>query len=112
MCGIAGVLDLAGRRPLAPGIVRAMARTLIRERLVACANLVPIRSLYTWEGELHEEDEVAMLLKTRDELEREVRDRIAELHRYEVPCIACYSPRSVNDAFEAWVRAGTGHEPA
>ena len=34
---------------------RALARTLLREHLVACANFIPIRSLYHWEGELHEE---------------------------------------------------------
>jgi periplasmic divalent cation tolerance protein len=86
---------------------RSMARTLVREGLVACANLVPIRSIYTWEGELEEEAEVAMILKTREDLAQAVRDRVTELHTYEVPCIAVFTPASVNEAYEAWVEAST-----
>ncbi|MEK7246423.1 MAG: divalent-cation tolerance protein CutA, partial [Pseudomonadota bacterium] len=46
-----------------------IARTLVEERLAACANVFqPITSIYWWEGKLHEEGETSFILKTRADL--------------------------------------------
>jgi periplasmic divalent cation tolerance protein len=43
----------------------AIARTLVNERLAACANIVgPITSVYRWEGKIEEASEVALIAKT------------------------------------------------
>src|SRR5687767_8068656 len=65
---------------------RRLARTLLQERLIACANLVPgVTSLYRWEGEVQEEDESLVVMKTRSELVPRLIARIPELHPYELP---------------------------
>lgn len=86
---------------------RRIARELLARRLVACANLAPVESLYWWQGAIEEAQEVAMLLKTRRELADQVVAAVAELHPYEVPC-AVALPLAVGHApFLDWIDAQT-----
>jgi len=63
-----------------------IARTLLNERLVACVNVLPdIRSLYRWKGEICDETETALIMKTTSECFKEVEARIRQLHPYELP---------------------------
>ena len=63
-----------------------IGRTLVEEKLAACANIVPhIRSIYRWKGKIHDEQEALILIKTRTSLFSALRNRIRELHGYEVP---------------------------
>ena len=72
-----------------------VARVLVEERLVACANLLPgARSIYRWkegvEGEVvKDEREVVVLMKTRKQDWTALLSRLHELHPYETPeCVA------------------------
>lgn len=63
----------------------AIARALVEEKLIACANLVPqVRSIYRWEGQLCDEREVLVVMKTAADFER-LRARVVSLHPYSVP---------------------------
>ena len=43
-----------------------LARALVAEGLAACVNVVPgVRSIYRWQGELHDDAEVLLVAKTR-----------------------------------------------
>jgi periplasmic divalent cation tolerance protein len=67
---------------------RHIARTVVKERLAACANVLgPIESFYHWEGNFEEGAEVALLLKTRAELESRLIERVTTLHSYSCPAI-------------------------
>ncbi|MFL6861606.1 MAG: divalent-cation tolerance protein CutA, partial [Allosphingosinicella sp.] len=46
-----------------------IARILVEERLAACANILgPIRSIYRWEGTVHDDAEARVALHTRRSL--------------------------------------------
>ena len=93
----------------------SIARTLVQERLVACANVLSgMTSVYEWEGELHEDSECVLILKTREELAPAARERVAALHSYEVPCILTLPVSDGNAAYLAWLeeRTGQGNAPA
>ncbi len=63
-----------------------IARALVEERLIACANLVPgLTSVYRWEGQVHADPEVLLLIKTRRENVPRLKERLPELHPYRVP---------------------------
>jgi periplasmic divalent cation tolerance protein len=41
----------------------AIANALVEAKLAACVSLLPIHSIYTWQGELHKEQEWQLLIK-------------------------------------------------
>ena len=86
---------------------KALARRLLDERLVACCNLLPMQSLYRWEGEVQEEPEVGMFLKTDETRVARLMQRLPELHPYDVPCLEVLSVQETLPAFARWVQAET-----
>lgn len=87
---------------------RKIARALLERKLVACANLFPIESMYRWEGEIEEGVEVAMFLKTRREKVEEVTRAVAELHPYEVACAVGFELGAGHAPYYQWIDAETG----
>lgn len=79
-----------------------LARTLVAERLAACVNRVPCQSVYRWEDEVHDDEEVILLAKTHDDGFEALQDRVSELHPYDVPCIERFDESAVLPAFADW----------
>ena len=67
-----------------------VTRMLVEERLIACGNLLPgARSLYRWKGEVADQREVVVLMKTRKQDWPALISRLHELHPFETPeCVA------------------------
>jgi periplasmic divalent cation tolerance protein len=64
----------------------SMARTLVEEGLAACGNVLPaIRSIYRWEGEIHDDAEAMLVLKTERRLVPALKERLPAMHPYQVP---------------------------
>ena len=83
---------------------REVARTLVQEHLAACAQVLsaPIRSFYSWEGRVRDDEETLVLLKTSAERWEELRGRLQVLHPYEVPqIVAC--PAQASDSYLQWL---------
>jgi periplasmic divalent cation tolerance protein len=80
-------------------------RQLLEEQLIACGTLLPgARSFYRWKGTIEESQEVVALLKTDEMTSLRCRERLAELHPYEVPEIVQVDPEAVAEPYAAWVR--------
>jgi len=62
-----------------------LGRSVVEAGLVACVQLLPIRSLYRWHGELVDEKEVLLLLKTTPARAAALVDAVKAEHPYEVP---------------------------
>ena len=62
-----------------------MAKFLLAERLAACVQLVPVESLYIWQGEMQTAGEYLLLVKTRADLFDAAMATIKARHPYEVP---------------------------
>ena len=83
-------------------------RTLVEERLAACGHTVsPIRSVYRWDGAIHDEAEARVALHTRRSLLPAIVARTDELHPYDVPCVIALPLVGGNPAYLAWVAAET-----
>jgi periplasmic divalent cation tolerance protein len=67
---------------------REIASALVLQRLAACVHLLPIESHYRWQGELHEETEFLIQIKTTTGRLTEVESLIKRLHSYELPEIS------------------------
>ena len=83
-----------------------IARTLLEEKLVACANIVPgMESLYWWEGKIETSSECILLLKTlkTSDAENRIQKRVSELHLYEVPCVMTLPVLGINAPYKKWL---------
>lgn len=82
----------------------SMARTLLDEGLIACANLVPgVRSLYRWKGDVCDESEVLLVLKVPSAGFDVLRARILRLHPYETPEVLQLEVAAGHQAYLDWV---------
>lgn len=81
-----------------------LAERLIEERVAACANIVPgVRSIYRWEGALQKEGEVMLFLKTAAARVDDLKDRLVELHPYDVPEVLALPVVAGLPAYMEWV---------
>ncbi|HLV20371.1 MAG TPA: divalent-cation tolerance protein CutA [Polyangiaceae bacterium] len=81
-----------------------LARGLVEARLAACVNLLPnVRSFYAWQGALHDDAEVQLVIKTRPEAFDKVEAWIHEHHPYEVPEVIALPVTAVADPYAAWI---------
>lgn len=63
-----------------------IARALVEERLAACVNIAsPITSVYQWEGQVQQDAEVLLVIKTTDARLPDLIRRVKALHSYQVP---------------------------
>jgi periplasmic divalent cation tolerance protein len=80
-----------------------IARNLVDRRLVACVNIIPVRSLYRWKGEVCDEEEHLLIAKTRKKRVPEVMAAIRLLHPYEVPEIIALPVSAGHLPYIQWV---------
>lgn len=84
-----------------------IGRAMVEERLAACVNLLgPCTSIYRWHGLIETATEHRALFKTMPQLARELADRIAALHSYDLPAIEIW-PAAAGDAVAAWIGDST-----
>lgn len=82
----------------------AIARDLVQRRLAACVSIVPrVRSVYRWQGEIREEDERLLVIKTSRVLFPRVREAIRETHSYEVPEVLAFTVEAGDPAYLRWM---------
>lgn len=85
-----------------------IGRALVEERLIACASLVPgLTSIYRWQGEVQQEGEVLLVMKTRRALVERLKARLPQLHPYEVPELIVTPVTEGLEAYCRWVRDET-----
>lgn len=82
----------------------AIARVLVEERLAACVNIMGgMRSVYRWEGEIHEDAEIVLIAKTRRDLVSALTDKVREIHSYDCPCVVSLAVEGGNPDFLDWI---------
>lgn len=83
---------------------RSLGGALVTEKLAACVNLIPgLTSIYEWQGEVHDDPECLLLIKTRADLFSRLRDRISALHPYEVPEVIALDITAGSQAYLSWI---------
>ena len=87
---------------------KQIAKALLSKKLIACANLFPVNSLFYWEGKLQEDDEFGLIMKSRLELVDKIIEEVKNIHSYEVPCITVWPISKGNDDYLDWIQEETG----
>ncbi len=87
---------------------KRVARELVARKLAACANISgAMTSIYEWQGEMMEEGEVAVLLKTVRPLFDELSYELCKRHPYETPVVVGLDAAHVEESYLAWLQDQT-----
>jgi periplasmic divalent cation tolerance protein len=82
-----------------------IASAVVRERLAACANILPgVRSIYAWKGKVCDDRELLVVLKTTATRYEALERRVKALHPYEVPEIIALPVTRGSRPYLTWVR--------
>lgn len=78
-----------------------IALCLLKKRLIACANIFPIGSLYWWNGKIVKDQESVIIAKTKDKNFKKLINQVKKMHSYQIPCILKIDAVANKD-YEAW----------
>ena len=86
-------------------MAKILAKQLLHEKLIACATLgTGMQSLYVWEGEVQEDTEVQLLLKTDLDKFDLLEARVKDFHPYEVPEILAIAITQGSADYLQWIQ--------
>ncbi len=87
---------------------RKIGEAVVKERLAACANIIPsLESVYWWKGKMEKERESVLLLKTKKSLAGKLIKKVKELHSYETPCVDIIPVTGGNPDYFKWIEEVT-----
>jgi periplasmic divalent cation tolerance protein len=83
-----------------------IVRTLLEERIIACANIMdPVSSFFWWQGKIEEEKEVLVIMKSHETLFKKLSKRVMELHSYDTPEILAIPIVEGSPSYLDWMKA-------
>ena len=83
---------------------KKIATALIEQKFAACGNIIEnVTSIYHWDGQINEDNEVILLIKTRRDLVSQASELIKKLHSYDVPCIFEWKIESGEKEYFKWM---------
>ena len=88
-----------------PDEAARLARTLVEERLAACATLIPgAQAIYRWQGEVESATETLLLIKTGPDLLAALEARLLELHSYQTPEFLVLKVDAASQPYLDWLQ--------
>ena len=81
-----------------------LASAAIENNLTACVQSEPIRSTYRWQGQIEQQKEIRLLLKTTRTAYPKLEKLLLELHPYELPAIFAVPVCDASGTYAKWAR--------
>ena len=83
---------------------KSLARALVELRLAACVNIIErVQSVYRWEGNVTEDGEQLLVIKTADDRVAPLREELFRRHPYSVPEFVVLPIAETSDSYGAWL---------
>ena len=90
-------------------VAARLARALVQGGHAACVNRVPgVRSTYVWDGEVQEDGEVLLWIKTTAQRVPGLKDLVAQEHPYDCPAVVALPVTDGSETYLDWVRGACG----
>jgi len=81
-----------------------IGRTLVEERLAACATLLPaVHSIYHWKHQIESSAECLLLFKTASDRLPALEARLHELHSYQTPEFLVLAVEAGSHSYLTWL---------
>ncbi len=91
-----------------PEEAKTIGRTLVDEKLAACANIFAgMQSIYSWNGSVEEGRETVLILKTRAVLFDALAAQVKSMHSFSNPCIVAFPITQGAPSYLNWIRSAT-----
>ncbi|NJK99137.1 MAG: divalent-cation tolerance protein CutA [Spirulinaceae cyanobacterium SM2_1_0] len=84
---------------------QAIAQALVAAKLAACVNFFPIQSVYTWQGEICQDPEWQLVIKTDLDQFDALAAKVQELHSYDLPEVLAWPVATGLPAYLEWLGA-------
>ncbi len=97
----------------APGEEEAagLARALVEAKLAACVNIITnVRSIYSWQGNIEDDREHLMIVKTQRHLFDRLAEKVREMHSYDVPEIVALPIVEGSPDYLKWLQESTDYK--
>ena len=76
---------------------------LLERRLIACANIFPIKSMYWWSNKIAKHSENVIIVKTNNKNFKKVENEVKKIHSYDIPCILRLNA-TANKEYGKWAK--------
>jgi len=90
-----------------PADSEKIAEVLINEKLAACVNILPAKSIYIWEDKLCRDEESLLIIKSTLAAYPELEAKVKQIHPYNVPEIVAIKVEAVQYDYLKWVHGQT-----
>ena len=81
-----------------------LAEALVGQKLAACVNILPeIRSIYRWRGEIQQDAEVLLVVKTSRQGYPRIESWLLEHHPYDVPEVLALAVEAGSSDYMQWL---------
>ncbi|XP_017783441.1 PREDICTED: protein CutA homolog [Nicrophorus vespilloides] len=85
-------------------VAKKLAHGIVQENLAACVNIIPkITSVYLWKGEINEDSELLLMIKTRTAKVDELTTYVRKNHPYEVCEVISTPIQNGNPPYLNWI---------
>lgn len=84
-----------------------IGKKLLRKRIIACYNLLPVESAYWWKEKIAQEKEVLVILKSRKENFSKIEAYLKKHSSYENPEVVAVEPSKVSKPYLDWIHSET-----
>ena len=85
-------------------LAKSITKVIMRHKLAACISMIDrVQSVFSWDGEICEEKEVLMMIKTRRANYGKVKLVIEDMHSYSVPEIIALPIVDCSEDYLKWL---------
>jgi len=84
---------------------KKIAKNLVESKLAACVNIIKdISSVYRWKGEIQEDNEHLLLIKTTEDKSESLIQKINAIHSYETPECIGFKVEKGSQKYLNWIK--------
>ena len=82
-----------------------LSKAIVEEKLGACCNFWPVRTIYSWKGELKDDTDHVIFIKTTKNKFKDLEKYIVKNHLYSMPAIVSLPWGDSHEPFKNWVNS-------